>query len=62
MSALPATCSCKNGGKPYLLQGMEVVSRDPACRVHPLTLSTVSHPTSAETIAGNWKERERGEN
>jgi len=27
-------CCCRNDGQPYLLNGVAVVSRSPACRVH----------------------------
>ncbi len=28
------TCSCTNGGEPYELDGIMVVSRSPACHIH----------------------------
>jgi hypothetical protein len=52
-------CSCRNEGKPYLLDGNLVTSLDPACRVHPTILSASPVPVSAESIVGNWKDREK---
>ena len=52
-------CACTNGGEPYLLGKTWVISRDPACRVHPMTLNFNSQSSSVEVIAGNWKEREK---
>ena len=54
-----ANCSCSNEGKPYLLQGMMVTSRDPACRVHNTTLSVMTQPLSAERLLGGFRGRER---
>ena len=54
----PPKCSCTNGGEPILLDGRWVSFRDPACRVHPTTLSFDTQPSSVETIIGNWKDRE----
>lgn len=51
-------CSCRNQGLPWEKDGFTYVSRDPSCRVHSMTLSKMAKPTSAETIVGNWKERE----
>jgi hypothetical protein len=51
-------CSCSHEGKPYLLDGIMVTSRDPACRVHPTILSSTAIPLSVETLVGNWKEKE----
>jgi hypothetical protein len=51
-------CSCKNEGKPYLLDGIMVTSRSPSCRVHPTTLSTASVPLSVERVVGNWHGKE----
>ena len=50
-------CSCSHEGKPFLLDGIMVTSRDPACRVHPTTLST-GVALSVETLVGNWRDKE----
>jgi hypothetical protein len=52
-------CSCSHEGKPYLLDGVMVTSRDPSCRVHLTTLSTATIPLSAERIIGSWQGREK---
>jgi hypothetical protein len=51
-------CSCTGNGKPVLLEGQMVIFRSPSCRVHVITISYTRKPMSAETIVGNWKERE----
>ena len=53
------TCSCSHSGEPYLLDGIMVISRDPACRIHVTKLTFATNPVSAETIVGNWKEAEK---
>ena len=50
-------CACRNKGKPYILDGVWVTSKDPACRVHPTTLSTGA-ALSVETLVGDWKDKE----
>ena len=42
-----------------MFEGVEVVFRNPACRVHVTTLTFNSVLNSAEAIEGNWKDRER---
>jgi hypothetical protein len=53
------TCSCRNNGDPYLLDGVMVISRNPACRVHPTTLSPSTCSVSVERLVGNWNGREK---
>ncbi len=48
-------CSCSHEGKPFLLDGVMVTSRDPNCRVHPTTLCSAVIPLSVETVVGNLK-------
>lgn len=55
-------CACSGGGKPYDLNGVMVISRDPACRVHITTLSFSSEAVSAERLVSNWNGRERVKN
>lgn len=52
-------CSCTGGGKEVMLDGQLVIFRNPACRVHVITLTYASVPLSAETLVGNWSEREK---
>jgi hypothetical protein len=52
-------CSCTGGGNPTLLDGQMVIFRNPSCRVHVMTLSFANIPLSAETLVGNWEQRER---
>ena len=52
-------CSCRNEGKAWERDGVTYISWDPGCRVHERPLSHVSQPLSAETIVGNWQEREK---
>jgi hypothetical protein len=55
----PATCSCTNGGQPWLLDGVSVISYDPACRVHCKTVVT-THATIVERKEViDWTRRER---
>ena len=53
-------CCCRNQGLPYDLNGVMVISRDPACHFHEdiskYTGTAVS--VSVETVIGNWKEKE----
>jgi hypothetical protein len=51
-------CSCSHEGKPYLLDGIMVTSRDPSCRVHRTILSSACIPLSVERVVGNWSGRE----
>jgi hypothetical protein len=51
-------CCCTGNGKPVLLEGQMVIFRSLGCRVHKSSISVTSKPLSAETIVGNWKERE----
>ena len=52
-------CSCTGAGKSVMFEGVEVVFRNPACRVHVTTLTFNSVLNSAEAIEGNWRDRER---
>ncbi len=52
-------CSCTGLGKPVLLEGQMVIFRSLGCRKHPTILSVATKPLSAETLVGNWSERER---
>lgn len=59
MQVNPPVCICRNQGELYDLNGVMVISRDPACRVHVTTLSFTHTQISAETIMGNWKGKEQ---
>jgi hypothetical protein len=52
-------CSCTGGGKEVMLDGQLVIFRNPSCRVHVMTLSFANIPLSAETVIGNWAQREK---
>ena len=54
-----ATCTCTNGGKPWLLDGVSVVSYDPACRVHckPVVPTHATIVERKEVI--DWTRREK---
>lgn len=55
----PPVCCCRNGGREWTNDGINYyVSRDPSCRVHSMILSRDTIPASAETIVGNWQNRE----
>ena len=59
MNENPPVCACSNGGKPYLLNGVMVIARDPSCRIHRIESKAAIIPVSAESIAGNWNGREK---
>lgn len=50
-------CTCRNSGKPYLLDGVSVISHDPGCKVHAKVPPSTYQPVSAENTVGDWKER-----
>jgi hypothetical protein len=52
-------CSCTGKGKPVLFDGQMVRFLSPSCRVHKSTFTSTNNPQSAETIVGNWKEKEK---
>ena len=58
-------CSCTNGGLPWLLDGVPVISHDPACRVHnnyvviPPQVANGNKELRDWRDLGDWKRRER---
>ena len=53
------SCSCTNGGKPTIIDGVSFIFWDPSCRVHQNIYSPPYPPASAERIVGSWIGRER---
>jgi len=54
-----ATCTCTNGGKPWLLDGVPVVSYNPGCRVHSERI-LIPHATIVERKEViDWTRREK---
>ena len=59
MERILKVCSCRNEGLPYDLDGVTVVSRDPACRVHEDISKYIGRRVSLEPITEDWNSREK---
>jgi hypothetical protein len=54
-----AICTCTNQGKPWLLDGVSVVSYNPGCRVHSERI-VIPHASIVERKEiTDWTRRER---
>ena len=52
-------CACRNGGQPYELEGLMVISRDPSCKIHKPPIEIPSLQEEVERDIGDWTKREK---